>query len=164
MSLFKLITPLVFITLLAACGFTPMYGQKTSTGFNSVEISNIPDRTGQYLRNELIDRFYSNGRPSDPRYTLSVVRLNESLSDLDITKTSNATRAQLRIDAVFVLKDNVSGQTVTQKSLRAVTSYNILSSQFTTRVSEQSARENALNDLAQQIETEVALYLNQNRE
>ena len=149
---------------LAACGFTPLYGQNGVDGkgvtaqFNDIQISNIPDRSGQILRNALIDRFYTHGRPVDATYTLNIPSIKETVTDLDITKNSDATRAQLILETSLILLDNQSGKAVLKRNLHAITSYNILQSQFTTRISEQSARENALQDLARQVEMQLGLY------
>ena len=51
-------------------------------------------------------------------------------------------------------------QVVLTRQLNAVSSYNVLPSEFSTRASEQNAREAILNDLARQIEQHVTLYLN----
>ena len=59
----------------------------------------------------------------------------------------------------FVLNDD-KGEALLKRSLSAVTSYNILDSQFTTRVAEDAARRQALDDLARQIETHLLLYFN----
>ena len=59
----------------------------------------------------------------------------------------------------MVLRDTASGREILRRKLTAITSYNILQSQFTTRVSENDARNSALNDLARQIETQMSLYL-----
>jgi LPS-assembly lipoprotein len=128
--------------------------------YNDIFIDNIPDREGQMLRNHLIDRLYTSGRPVYPSYTLAVGKINESLSDLDITKSSDATRSQLRLSTSMALKDNATGQALLKRDLTAITSYNVLQSQFTTRVSEQNARENAITDLARQIELQLGLYFN----
>lgn len=152
---------------LSGCGFTPLYGdhgvaadQTVRTRLGSVYIGNIPDQSGQYLRNALIDRFYAQGRPSAAApYRLSVANLTESRSELDITKTSDSTRAQLYMATSFVLKSD-KDKTLLTRSLSAVTSYNILDSQFTTRVAEDAARRQALDDLARQIETQLLLYFN----
>lgn len=157
------------LLFLAACGFEPVYGTigrdapnaSTTTaesGLEQVSIGNIPDFEGQYLRNELIDRFYRSGRPANPRYTLNVAIIRESRADLDITKTANTTRAQLRLDTGIDLIDNTTGDIVMSRKVRSVTSYNILASEFATRVSEENTRENALNDLARQITQYVSLY------
>jgi len=152
---------------LTACGFTPIHGTafqsdetiSVQSEFAKIEISNIPDREGQYLRNELIDRFYTNGRPSQTQYTLNVTTIEESISDLDITKDSDATRAQLKLTTSIVLIDNETNQAVIERSLHAISSFNVLTSEFATRVSEKNTRQNALDDLARQIELHIALYL-----
>ena len=157
---------LITALLLTGCGFAPMYGKHEVTqqsavasGLNDVYIDNIPDRDGQYLRNLLIDRFYSTGRPADPKYTLIVAELNEEKRELDLTKSAETTRAQLRITANIALVDRATGQQVLGRQLLAITSYNILQSEFSTRVTEDNARLNALADLARQIELALALQL-----
>jgi LPS-assembly lipoprotein len=157
-----LILALAFIV--SACGFEPVYGVNRNMAlgvedyFGAVEIGNIPDYEGQYLRNALIDRFYRSGRPAGPRYELNISPLDETLIDIDITKTSDATRGQLRMATGFTLKDKVTGEIVLTRSIQAITSYNILASEFSTRVTEDNARKNALDDLARQIELQLGLY------
>jgi LPS-assembly lipoprotein len=149
---------------LAACGFRPVYGvnRDTPTGVEEklaqVDIANIPDREGQYLRNQLIDRFYRDGRPVDPKYTLNAMNLTETKTDLDITKSSDTTRAQLRETIGYYLVDNTTGETVLSRSAISITSYNVLGSEFATRVTEENARTDALDDLARQIELQLNLY------
>ncbi len=152
---------------LPACGFTPMYGVPDSSPQNSaaaslaqVEIATIPDRSGQVLRNDLLDRFYTDGYPSAPLYKLSVDALTELRSDLDITKSSEATRSQLRLTSKMTLQDN-QGLVIAARNLSAIASFNVLQSEFATRVTEESARQNALHDLARQIELNVVLALKQ---
>jgi LPS-assembly lipoprotein len=157
------------VLTLSACGFEPMYGTHRfneptaqeaaiEAQLESIEIENIPDRSGQVLRNLLIDRFYRNGRPQAPQYRLKTAALQESITDLDITKESDATRAQLRVNATITLVD-ANGNAVLERDLSAIGSYNILTSEFSTRVSEDNTRQNVLSDLAQQIELQIALYL-----
>lgn len=154
------------LLLLTACGFQPLYGDKAasqratvSTTLAAIQIESIPERAGQYLRNALMDRFYKTGRPTDPQYILRVTPVRETLTDLDITKSSSATRAQLRLDTSFVLVAADGKTPVMTRQLVAITSYNILQSRFTTRVSEDAARQAALDDLAGQIERHIALHL-----
>lgn len=153
--------------VLAACGFSPVYGtlgQGQSAAaeayLSQVSIDNIPDREGQYLRNALIDRFYRASRPADPLYRLTVRPIQETRTELDITETSDTTRAQLRLTTTMTLRDLRSGEAVLSRNLHTIVSYNILASEFSTRVSEQNARDNALDDLARQIEAQLGLYFN----
>jgi len=150
---------LVALLMLTACGFTPMYGERQQGVLNAVAIDNIPDREGQYLRNRLIDRFYTGGMPSDPGYVLSVSRINEKRTDLDVTKSSNTTRAELKLTTSITLRDKDTGKVILKRDLQSAGSYNILSSQFTTRVSEDNTRLGILDDLARQIEQVVLLGL-----
>ncbi len=152
--------------LVSACGFEPIYGGKLQNEqinieqvLAHIEISNIADRSGQILRNDLIDRFYSNGRPSEISYILNVASIEENIVDLDITKSSDATRAQLYLKTKINLKDTRSGEVVLSRNISAISSYNVLTSEFATRVSEQNTRENVINDLARQIELQIGLYL-----
>ena len=151
--------------LTAACGFRPVYGvnRDTPTGVEEtlarVEIANIPDREGQYLRNALIDRFYRAGRPADPDYILTVSKVSETITDLDITKTSDTTRTQLRLAINYSLADKATGQPLFSRQGTSVNSYNVLGSEFATRVTEDNARKNALDDLARQVELQINLYL-----
>lgn len=149
------------LLILAACGFTPMYGSGANSvaeGLDRVEIALIPDQTGVYLRNILIDRFYRNGYPAAPTHTLYVRYLREDETDLDITSDSEATRKQIRITATLDLVERESGKLALSRKLTAVNSYNIIGSQFTTRISEGDAREAALGDIARQIETQIGLF------
>lgn len=155
---------LISVGLMAACGFHPVYGVNKYTAVGAEEhlaqtyIDGIPNREGQYLRNALIERFYRDGRPVSPAYTLSVSPITESLRDLDITIDSDTTRGQLTLSITMQLIDKETNETLFQRSLRSIASYNIIDSEFANRVSEQNTRENALDDLARQIEQQLALY------
>ncbi len=155
-----------FLTLmfLTACGFTPLYGDhKNPDAINSllenVAINTIPDQEGQYLRNLLIDRFYRTSRPQNPAFALTIAPIVESRIDLDETEQSDTTRQQLRLVSHLTLTRLDTNEVILKRPLRSITSYNVLSSEYTTRVSRTDVRNNALNDLARQIETITSLYL-----
>ena len=158
------ILALILTLFISACGFHPVYGvnKYTAVGVEeylaNIQIGNIPDREGQYLRNALIDRFYRDGHPAAPRYMLNVSPVSESSRDLDVTIDSDTTRGQLTLKTNIVLIDKTTNKNILQRSLRSIASYNIISSEFANRVSEQNTRENALDDLARQIEEQLALH------
>ena len=159
----KYILPLL-VLLTAACGFHPVYGvnKYTAVGVEeklaATDIGGIPDREGQYLRNALIDRFYRDGRPINPRYKLEIGNIAERTRNLDITVESDATREQLRLRTTFKLTDLQTNEMILDRTVQSLTSYNVIESEFANRVSEQQTRENALDDLANQIEMQLALY------
>lgn len=158
---------IISLTLLTGCGFKPLYGThgqqpQDSPTLNTVAISTIPDQEGQYLRNNLMDRFYKDGYPTTPTLTLDIAPLSETKTELDLTKSSDATRAQLRLTTIMTLRDSLKN-ILLQRSIYTIASYNILGSEFATRVTQQSARKNAVDDLARQIEMNLTLYLNSKR-
>ena len=153
---------LALVLLLAACGFTPMYGQygdrNVVAGLDQIEIAMVPDAAGIELRNHLIDRFYQNGYPASPTHKLVLSAVAEQERDLDITIDSEATRKQIRLQVSMNLMDHATGKPVLSRSFSAITSYNVSTTQFATRISEADAREAAIADLARQIETQLSLY------
>lgn len=152
----------------SACGFSPVYGDysnsatkiESAAALNRINISPLPDREGQYLRNALIDRFYKDGYPNNPLYQLIVGRLDEQETDFDITVDSEATRKQLKISTTIRLVDLQSQTALLSQTLYSLSSYNVLASEFATRTSEQNARDAILNDLARKIEQRITLQLN----
>lgn len=159
----KILLTAALLTL-AACGLHPVYGVNkhtpigAETRFEQIQIGNIPDREGQFLRNELIDRFYRNGRPQSPAYTLSIAPVQETQRDLDITIDSDTTRAQLVLSTAITLTSNATKETLLKRQLQSTASYNVLGSEFANRVSEDATRENLLKDLARQTELQLTLY------
>lgn len=159
---------LLSVLLLTSCGFQPMYGSHSMSAQNTeatkamsdIQIAIIPDRDGQMLRNELIDNLYPHGEPQNPRYTLSFSKLNITIRELDLTKSSEATRSQILASIGMTLTDSQTGEAILARSLRSITSYNILPSEFATNVTEDNARENAIKDLARQAQLQLSLYFN----
>lgn len=148
--------------VLGACGFTPVYGTASQQGhvgaaLANVQIDPIGDRNGQILRNNLIDRFYTDGRPADPRYRLAV-SVSAMEEELGIQKDATATRARLRLQASYELIDTHNGQVVYRTFSRSVISFNLLDSQFAVLASRQDAYDRGLTELADDIRTRLALY------
>jgi len=158
----------VLVLALAGCGFRPLYAppQEDATGrgvyafdiFKRVHINNIPNREGQYFRNQLVQLLQPSGRSPKHNYVLDVT-LNETTQDLAVQKSAIATRANLTVVAAFSLiplddKDSAHSGTVQSSS-----SYNIFQSEFQTLMAEKGARTRALDDLAQQLRIRLAALL-----
>ncbi len=154
---------IVIATLfMTGCGFTPQYAVTSghpavSDVLETVQIATIPDESGVQLKNALMDRFYPNGPAASFRYKLETNGISESRTDLDITIDEEATRRQIRVSTVITLRDLDTHDVILNRRVYALSSYNVLENQFTTRVAEQNARENAIADLARQIEQAVAI-------
>lgn len=160
----KAVLFLMLCLVITACGFRPLYGtspsstEESSSFLSSIQIDDIPDRSGVMLKNELVDRFHAHGAGA-PRYQLSIAPISESISDLDITVDEDATRRQLRAETSYTLQDlNAPSELPLKRSVYAIASFNVLQSRFTTRVAEDNARQNVIIDIARQIEQGVMLH------
>jgi LPS-assembly lipoprotein len=168
--LFALLATASFFSL-SGCGFAPVYGTYADAAaardsapeesLTGIDIGIIPDRDGQVLRNHLIDRFYAgSGLSANPLYRLDIAEIQETRTELAITKTAETTRAQMRLKTKLKLTEISTGKAVLSRDLHAIAGFNVLGSEFATRVAEQGARDSALADLARQIELQVSLFLN----
>ncbi len=156
------VIPLLCVLALAACGLQPVYGThgvgaRMSETLGGIAIGNIPDQSGQTLRNHLLDRMYQNGAPSEPAYTLNLSSVQESRKSLGIAKDASVTRSQLELTTTMTRTDR-NGEIVLSRPLKAISSYNVLGSQFGTLVTRQDAREQTLNELANQVLTQLELH------
>lgn len=147
---------------LGGCGFTPVYGSRGAATapvqqLAQVQIDPIPERTGQVLRNKLIDRFYESGRPGNADYRL-VVNLSAAEEGLGIRRDATATRARLTVQANYELIEAKTGKVAYRTFSRAVVSYNLLEAQYATLVAQQDAYERALTELADDVRTRLALF------
>lgn len=160
---------MALMTALAACGFEPMYAERTGTvppgvpagsGVQSdmlgTRVGTIPDRVGQVVRNHLVDRLNPQGEPQQPVYYL-MIRLNEQKEAVLTRSDEFSTATNLRLIADYDIRDP-QGNVLTTGYSRAVTRYNTLLSPYATIAAEQSARERAARELAEDIRVKLAVF------
>ena len=160
----RLILTLTCLLLLSACGFEPVYGSKSGamrSEFSAIEISVIPDRSGQVVRNHLIDRLHQRGADANPQYRLDISPIRESIVEIGFDRDDEASRAQMREETTLNLIDTQTGKAVLTRTVRTTTGYNILEGQFTTFVSRRDARDQALRALSERIVTQLEIHFTQ---
>ncbi len=164
MLLFRPIALLLLIMTVSSCGFKPMHkdgetfiNNKTASSAK-VYIENIPNRDGQQLRNLLIDRIYTNGRPKQATYKLKLSPLKERLVGLDIKKDASSTLTQKTISSKMELINNISGKVVMTRLLRVSNSHNVLGNQFANNMSERAITDNMLREMSDEAVNELNLY------
>ncbi|MCP5364309.1 MAG: hypothetical protein H6905_03595 [Hyphomicrobiales bacterium] len=103
-------------TAVLGCGFRPLYAPAGNSADGSaaaqlaaVHVDTIADREGQLLRNELVDLLDPGRLGQTTAYSLQVI-LKSHQSDVAYEDTGFATRANLRIDAHYVLVQQSSGK------------------------------------------------------
>lgn len=147
---------------LANCGFQPLYGsgaenEAVANDLAAVRVEPLRERVGQQMHNLLRDRLNPKGQPTAPNYVLQV-NLTETNVKLGVRRDETATRANLKMLAEFSLRPVGGQSTLLTGRSSSTTSYDILSNPFATTVSEGDARERALNQVADDIRTRLALY------
>jgi LPS-assembly lipoprotein len=150
------------LALLAACGFQPVYGthstgdESVSTQMNSVAIGNIPDRIGQMLRNDLIDRMYGKGRPQQALYNLSV-QIRMAQADLGIQANATSTRSMIDMYGDYVLTDT-QGRALIKGTAHSISSYSTLADEYGNLAALNDAKERTVNEVSEQIVNRLSLY------
>jgi len=145
----------------AACGFQPLHsrlGGTDATRLSSIKVLPIVDRKGQILTNLLRDRLTPHGVPRHPNFILSV-KLSENKVSLGVRTNESATRANLKIRAVFSLSSAGPGKAVMRGEAESTSSFNILDSSFANLAAENDARARSLRELSDQIKYRVSIFL-----
>ena len=157
------LAPLVMLGVLTACGFRPLYGDRSASSVSSdelsaVQIDLIRDREGQMLRNELLDKFQPAGAAPKPLYGLTI-GLSTQKVGLAINPDETSSRANLIMTASYTVRDLSNGSNLFKGISRSYVSFNVLDSEFATTSSENDATRRAVVDLTEQITTRVSVVL-----
>lgn len=152
---------------LTGCGFRPLYGERSAASVTApelaaIQIDSIANREGQLVRNNLLDKMQPRGMAPKPLYRLTV-SVGIARESLGIRTDETATRGSLTMNASYTLIDLASGSQMMSGSSRAVSSYNILDSDFATVISENDAIRRTAVDLSEEIKTRVAIFLSTRR-
>ncbi len=148
--------------LLSACGFEPLHAQRGAVeALPSIRIEPIPERSGQILRNYLLDRISPRGTPRDANYTL-VVRLFEPRQVLALRRDDVISRMSYSAVASFDLVD-ADGKRANAGSASFSTDYEITNSEYATLIALQSARERVLELVADDIRNQIVVELRRPR-
>jgi LPS-assembly lipoprotein len=152
----------VLCLLLSGCGFSPIYGSHSGSGgpvaeqLSQIAIDSIPDRQGQILRNDLIDRMYGKGRPSQPLYHLSV-KLHLNFEDTGILANTTATLTEVNTYGDYELKD-LKDKVIVRGTAHSATSYSRLSDEYATLTAHDSAVQRTVDEVSNQIVNRLGLY------
>lgn len=146
----------------AGCGFRPMYGTPggaaagVDADLGSIRIEPIKDRTGQQLRNALLQRLSPRGEAADYAYTLQI-RLSESVSNLGFRKDTYATVANMAITAQVLLSGDRA--TLLSDAVTTTVYFDHLGPRYASVAMERDAEERALNQLADDIRNRIAVAI-----
>jgi LPS-assembly lipoprotein len=144
------------VSLLSACGFTPVYkqGGAASGLFNQIAFGVVEGRYGYELRERLIARLGAAG--ADARYRLTYELKIES-RDLVVSETQDIIRYNLTGVADYTVADSATGETLFRDSVRALTAYSATSDTYPTTVAERDANIRLARTLADLMVTRLSV-------
>lgn len=166
-SLIRGLTLLVAATpALTACGnsgFRPLYGQSASgAGLDErmaqLDISPIPGRVGQRIRNDLIFQSTGGGNALPATHKLDVT-IQESLTSTLVRLDGNALAQVYTIEARFTLTNLKTKQVVFRGTSNARSSFERFTSIYSNVRAREDAENRAARTIADDVKTRVATYL-----
>jgi LPS-assembly lipoprotein len=150
---------------LSGCGFRPLYGSGQGAGreeLATVRIDLIPDRVGQQLRNDLLDRFNPRGEAKEAAYRLSVTvqvrRVETAIRRDETTRT-----VRLEVDARYSLVELGNSVVAASGISRAATTFTVFTSEFATLSAENDARTRAVREIADDLALRIGSVLARDR-
>jgi len=153
---------LLCATLLAGCGFQPLLGRPSGSSsvpdeLAAIRVAPIPDRSGQLLRNALLDSLTPRGASVASQYTLTI-RLQEPRQTIALRRDDVISRSSYSAVATFDLNDR-QGRKITAGTSTFTTDYEITVSEYATRASLEDARSRVMSLIADDIRNQLAAAL-----
>lgn len=169
----KILTTVLLAGTLTACGFEPLYVEKTGGDdlwyynnqydadivheMSQIRINTAGGRMGQMIKNELIDMFNPYGAPKDAKYFLKieapVARTKQQALRDDIT----ATREKVTYIVKYELWSKKKGMLVKGKST-TILSYDLLDNPYSTTMDKKKIKKDGAKIIANDIALRVGAY------
>ncbi|MGH7089033.1 MAG: LPS assembly lipoprotein LptE [Stellaceae bacterium] len=152
---------------LVACGFHPLYAERSPLGYNpvfaSIEVRPAADRLGQIMTDAVRQTLNPRGVDIEKRYVLRL-SATEVRSDLGIRRDNTSARGELLINANLSLAPRGTATPLYSDSVRSTTAYNISNDAYAATVAEENARDEAAAQLGREIALRVQLFLRRQAE
>ena len=159
MKKIRLFLSIIIFFIFTSCGYEPIYSK--NVGLNkellSISVKNIKDRSGQILRNSLLNQLNPEKERVIIKYKLTV-EISESRSDLAYRKDMSATRADLRVTADYLLTEIKSGEIILEQETKSISSFDVVESVYATLIAEKNAREKNLQVISDDIFTNLVMF------
>jgi LPS-assembly lipoprotein len=159
-------TALLCLPLLAGCQFQPLYGttpdgKSLKTVMKSVDISPIPGRVGQRLRNELIFGTTGGGNADAPKYKLQIA-IRESITSILVETTGDAEGQLYNLSASFQLIRIGDSAVLLKGESTSRAAYDKFEQIFANTRARIDAENRAARIVADGIKTRIAAFLSGN--
>ena len=150
------------LLVLASCGFRPLYApEEVATAdprLATVYVAQVPERLGQMLTIALRDGFNPGRARVDPRYSLHVTLVTQR-RDTALRRDGTGTRAEIDVYANFQMLELESQKPVLSGRARSFGAIDLVEDEYANLVADMDTRQRAIQELALEIQTRVAGYL-----
>jgi LPS-assembly lipoprotein len=149
---------------LAGCGIQPLYGttaggSRLAAAMAGVDVTPIPGRVGQRVRNELIFENTGGSGQATSTYKLDIV-IKESVINELVKITGDAKGQVYELDATFKLISN-DGRVVLEGKATSRAPYERFETIFSNVRARYDAENRAARTVAESIKVRIAAYLSQ---
>jgi LPS-assembly lipoprotein len=148
------------LLLLPGCGLHPLYagGSKgvVAQTLAGIEVAPIGGQAGWLMRNALTDRLTVGGTQT-PRYRLEV-ELDDQIIGLGVRSDNSVTRERRTLRARYKLVDAGAGAVLLDATAGSDAGIDVVSSDYATVAAEQTALENLIQAVSEQIVARLSLY------
>ena len=169
-SLGHLFATIAIAGVLAGCeggsGFRPLYGSLGNSGDSvgtkmaQIDITTIPGRNGQRVRNELIFQTTGGGAPLPPVYQLSI-SLRESSTVTLVRQDGNSAGQIYQIEAKFQLVRLSDKKVVLEGISQSRATFERFSAIYSNVRASDDAGERAAKNIAADLKVRIAAFLSQ---
>ena len=149
---------------LAGCGIQPLYGttaggSRLAAAMAGVDITPIPGRVGQRVRNELIFENTGGSGQTGTTYKLDIV-IKESVTNQLVEISGDAKSQVYQLDATFKLISN-DGRVVLEGKATSRAPYERFETIFSNVRARYDAENRAARTVAESLKVRIAAYLSQ---
>ena len=159
MKKIRLFLYLIFFLILSNCGYEPIYSKNVNRDKDllSVSVKNIKNRSGQILRNTLLNQINPERERAIIKYRLGI-KISESKTNLAYRRDMSATRQDLEVIAKYVLTNVKTNEIVLKEETKSISSYDVVESVYATLIAEKDARERNLEVIGDEIYINLVIF------
>lgn len=169
----KILFALLLCCGIAACGFEPLYVEKSGDGdmwyYNDefdadiinkmaqIKVETVTDRIGQLIKNELIDIFNPYGTPKGAQYFLKLQPVKEKVTQQALRDDITATREKIKYTVKYTLWSRKKGHLVSGDAWIYL-SYDLLDNPYSTTMDKKKVEKDGAKILANDIALRIGAY------
>ena len=174
LQLRKIVSLAFVLSALSACGFEPLYVEKTASDndlwyyndqfsvdiakeMSLIKIEGAVDRIGQLVKNELMDDFTPHGVPKNAKYFLKLKPVLSKTTEQALRNDITATREKIKYTLNYELWSKEKGYLVRGKSW-VFLSYDLLDNPYSTTMDRKKVEKDGAKIIANEISLRIGAY------